>query len=225
MPTSDDGVRFCGVSEHMLEQARQNQYAWRNIRNLKVFLGDRVPGVGANMNEFWAHCKRNFDAIQTVCGLTFERTMDRDDAQICVLTRSIDGTGGTLAEHELPMGNDVTLRGWYDKGDAFTVQNPPPSKNVLWDAVFKHEICHGCGLSHTKTKGALMQAYYTPSVYELTKWEINELKTRYGDPIAPPTPDPVPGGGAGSGGDLTVTVSNGSVVLGSMVIPKLQFTQ
>jgi hypothetical protein len=187
--------KFCGVRELVIEEARRRQAAWVNKRHLKWYLADRLPGV--DLQALTGVYAQAWNAWQAVCGLTFSQTRSASQADLIILTRPIDGKGGTLAEHELPPGNDRPLRGWFDLGEQWHVGlSPPPSSKIDLLAVATHEFGHGLGLSHEPTRGvtALMDPFYNPSVRKPQAWDIAEVQRRYGKPIepVPDEPDPVP---------------------------------
>lgn len=185
-------VRFCGNSEQMMSEARKRAYQWRNKRKLAYFLASQVVGV----TEFSKTCQEAYNKISAVCGLSFEPAASLNVADIVIYTRKIDGPGGVLAEHELPPGNDQQIRGWIDKSDSYTNTIPPGNK-ILFPAVFLHESLHGCGLPHTNVPNSLMNPFYDPAIYNLTAWEIEQLKSLYGEPIVGPQEptNPAPAGG------------------------------
>lgn len=186
--------KFCGVRESLLEEARARQWQWNKKRRLRWFLGDRLTGIPlAELTAAYATAYANW---QRVCGLVFEQTTTSSNADIVILTRKIDGSGGTLAEHELPNGTDAQIRGWYDAGERWTTAKPPGNKiNLI--AVACHETGHGIGLSHTNRANNLLNPYYNPEISTPQEWDIAEAVSRYGPPVEEPKPvDPptTPGG-------------------------------
>lgn len=183
------GFRFCGVKESMLEEARRRQAAWNRKRRLRWYMADRLAGISLEtLTAAYAQAYANW---QSVCGLVFEQTFTSGDADVVILTRKIDGSGGTLAEHELPMGDDRQLRGWYDAGERWTTESPPGDKIDLI-AVATHETGHGIGLSHTSVPGSLLNPYYDPALRTPQQWDISEAQARYGPPVEEPKPIPSP---------------------------------
>jgi hypothetical protein len=198
------GYRFCGVSEAMIEEARRRELAWRSKRHLKWYLADRIPGVSLVM--LVAIYAEAFAAWQRVCGLTFSRVTAQSQADLIVLTRAIDGSGGTLAEHELPNGSDKPVRGWFDLGEKWHVgMDAPPQSKIDLLAVATHEFGHGIGLGHEPSRNvkALMDPFYDPDVRAPLAWDVAEAVRRYGKPIASPEPDPIPVPGTPS---LTINI-------------------
>ena len=190
----ETGFRFCGVRESLLEEARARQWAWNKKRRLKWYLADRLSGIPLDvLTAAYGEAYANW---QRVCGLVFEQTTTSSNADIVILTRKIDGSGGTLAEHELPNGTDQQIRGWYDAGEKWTTNSPPGNKiNLI--AVACHETGHGIGLSHTSIPGNLLNPYYDPAVMTPQQWDIAEATARYGPPVEEPkpvVPPTIPGG-------------------------------
>jgi hypothetical protein len=195
MGVAEGRIPFCGVREGQIEEARRRQLQWARKRHLKWHIADRLPGAALDaLTKIYAQA---WGAWQSVCGLTFSQTMSSSQADLIILTRAIDGGGGTLAEHELPPGNDRPLRGWFDLGERWHVgPAEPPSGKIDLLAVATHEFGHGIGLSHEPTRGvtALMDPYYNPEIRNPQAWDIAQAQARYGKPIepVPDEPDPVP---------------------------------
>ncbi len=178
-------LHFCGVKESLLEEARARQWQWNNKRRLKWYLADRLAGIP--LDVLVAAYGEAYANWQRVCGLVFEQTTTSSNADIVILSRKIDGAGGTLAEHELPNGSDKQIRGWYDAGEQWTTNNPPGRKiNLI--AVACHETGHGIGLSHTNKSGNLLNPFYDPAVMTPQSWDIAEAVARYGTPVEEPKP-------------------------------------
>lgn len=180
-------LRFCGISEPLIEEARRRQYKWNNKRRLKWFVADRIPGIP--LDALTATYAQAFAAWQAVCGLTFAQTTRQSEADFIILTRSIDGRSGTLAEHELPNGSDRPIRGWFDLGESWHVgESRPTGSKVDLLAVATHEFGHGIGLSHEGTRGikALLDPYYDPAVRVPQEWDIEQAQSRYGPPVEEP---------------------------------------
>ncbi len=186
--SSPQGFHFCGVKQSVLDAAKRRGrvYEWRNKRELNWYIGDRIPSISAK--DFTATFKRCFDDIQSVCGLAFTQVFSSSEADFKILTRPIDGDGGTLAEHELPVGDDRPLRGWWDTQEKWSVAYPP-GKLVYLPGVALHELLHGCGLDHTEKVRTLMNPYYDYKVHKIGDWEAKQLVDRYGQPIRPPKDD------------------------------------
>ncbi len=190
----ETGFRFCGVRESLLEEARRRTWQWNKKRRLKWYLADRLSGIPLDaLTAAYAEAYANW---QRVCGLVFEQTTTSSNADIVILTRKIDGSGGTLAEHELPNGTDQQIRGWYDAGERWATAKPAGNK-ILLPAVACHETGHGIGLSHTSVPGNLLNAYYDPNLSTPQQWDIAEAVARYGPPVEEPKPvNPTTPGGA-----------------------------
>lgn len=192
-------LRFCGVRESLIEEARRKQFQWRTKRHLRYFIADRIPGIP--MDAYRATLAAAFGVWPKVCGLTIEETAQQSLANIIVLTRPIDGNGGTLAEAELPPGDDRTLRMWLDLNERWhaSVNLSGPTSAALIDllAVAAHEAGHLIGLSHEQTRSvkALLDPFYDPAVRGPLEWDIEQAQRRYGPPVAqPPEPTPIPAG-------------------------------
>lgn len=172
---------FCGISDQLLVGAAIGQRKWSKTE-LYWCVVDYIPTVDNELQE--AVYRDAFRAWQRVCGLIFEQTRDPENADFLILTRNIDGANGTLAEHQLPYGNDAPLRGWFDIGDNW--------QKIDLLAVATHEFGHGIGLPHIRRAGNLMNPYYNPAIREPQADDISEARDRYGEPIAPVPPKPTP---------------------------------
>lgn len=178
---------FCGISQNLLELARTGQYRW-NKRDLAYCIYDRVPGLAAD--DFADVIGAGFKAWAEVCDLRFSAVIDYRKADFLVLARRIDGKGGVLAEHQLPPGNDMQLRGWLDIGENWNLD--------MLLGVWTHELGHGMGLSHTNVPKSLMNPFYNPAINTPQAWDVEAVQALYGaakpaNPTPPPVPAPTPG--------------------------------
>ena len=182
---------FCGCTEEQLAIGRRRGFVSKwNDRNLKWYIADRLPGV--SIDQLQRAYKAAFDAWQAVCGLTFTQTKNYNAADFIIQTRPIDGVNGTLAEHELPPGDDRPLRGWFDIGEHWDAELPLGPGQVDLVAVATHEFGHGIGLDHTNVPRSLLNPYYDPSIRTPQEADIREAQRRYGPPILQPEPEPAP---------------------------------
>ena len=180
-----EGIKICGVSEKVLEEARARQARWVNKKELNWYLADRLPGMALEVYVAAIHnCFQNW---QAVCGLVFKQTTDAAKADFMVRVRRIDGGSGILAEHELPMGGNQTLNGWFDSSERWVVSGTP-GQSIDLIAVGTHEFGHGIGLSHTNIPQNLLNPIYTPRIRTPQAWDIQEAQNRYGPAIAEPEP-------------------------------------
>lgn len=98
----------------------------------------------------------------------------------------VGSTGaGVLAYSYLPCGASQTSRMQqvYSRSTVWT-------RNLLLQVV-THEIGHALGLDHGPS-GALMQPTADGRITKLSDWDINQIRQRYGDPVAGKNPSPVP---------------------------------
>lgn len=215
---SESNQCYCGVTEQMLEDFRRRNplRKWQKT-HLRWYVADRLPGVG--QMEMLTAYRQSFAAWQSVCGLTFEQTKQHSLADLIILTRSIDGRNGTLAEHQLPPGNDMPLRGWFDIGEGWTVSSPPQRGKIDLVAVATHEFGHGIGISHIQSPRNLMNPVYDPGIRTPQQGDIDEATRRYGPPRQAPEPDPVPV--PGSDEPLTILIeTKGGQLYGPALVHK-----
>jgi hypothetical protein len=179
----DKPITFCGISENLLSLAATGKYRW-NKRDLAYCIYDRVPGIAAD--DFADVIGAGYKAWAAVCDLRFTQVTDYRKADLLVLARRIDRKGGILAEHQLPPGNDMQLRGWLDLAESWTLD--------MLLGVWTHELGHGVGLSHTNTPNSLMNPFWNPAISTPQTWDIEAVQSLYGapkpaNPTQPPAPD------------------------------------
>lgn len=187
-----DGLLFCGVCEEFLAARRDRKWAKGTVR---WFVADYLPGiVHAELEAVYRQAFKNW---ADVCGLKFEQVETAHASDYVIGSRNIDGTGGTLAESQLPYGNDAQIRAWLDTGDLWTLNSPPlvPQKISLL-SVATHEFGHGIGIGHIRAAGSLMNPYYYPALFAPQAADIAEALSRYGPSVQDPgtvgEPDDVP---------------------------------
>lgn len=179
-------ANFCGISENLLSLAATGRYRW-NKRDLAYCIYDRVPGIAAD--DFADVIGAGYKAWAAACDLRFTQVTDYRKADLLVLARRIDRKGGILAEHQLPPGNDMQLRGWLDLAESWTLD--------MLLGVWTHELGHGVGLSHTNTPNSLMNPFWNPAISTPQTWDIEAVQALYGaskpaNPTQPPV-QPSPG--------------------------------
>lgn len=183
---------FCGVRQSLIEEARRSELKWSK-RELAWCIADRIPGIP--VETLTAVYAAAWGAWAAVCDLRFQQVAESSRSDIVHLTRAIDGRSGTLAEAELPPGDDRRLRMWIDIGDRWHADSmlTPPTQGDLTDllAVVSHEGGHNLGLSHEPSARvtALMDPFYNRAIRKPQAWDIEEVQRRYGRPSAanPPT--------------------------------------
>ena len=181
-----NGHCYCGCTEAFLGRGRKVR-KWEK-RQLRWFIADWLPSL-LRVHQALAY-QAAFDQWARVCGLTFEQTTEREEADILFLTRPIDGINGTLAEAQLPYGNDEQLRVWLDVADNFSVQQPSPPDKIDLVTIVTHEAGHLMGLGHTNEPNNLMGKFYDPAIRSPQGDDIYEAQRRYGKPEQPPEPAP-----------------------------------
>lgn len=178
MKESQQRVCYCGVPERLFGRGGR-LLKWEK-RHLLWMIVDYIPTL-----EKAAQTKVYFAAFRgwsNVCGLTFGQTFEQGEADFLILTRPLDGPGGTLAEHQLPYGDDAQLWGRFDIGDDWSVSPTLPATKISLLSVATHEFGHGIGLPHISTPNSLMNAFYDPAIISPQAADIAEAVRRYGPP-------------------------------------------
>lgn len=191
-------IRFCNVPASRLQMAAEQVCAWPD-GNIPWAIVAALPSVPEA--EYDACFASVYAHIAKHCGITPTQATQARNARILSGVRRIDGSGGVLAESELPCGRVKTCNQWYDLGDNWSLQK---RQGTIWLwMVALHEILHALGLPHCENRGivAVMNPTYNPALDGLQPWDIQELQRRYGPPktvpvppVPQPTPTPTPGG-------------------------------
>jgi hypothetical protein len=183
--------RFCALPE--VAEARgqvckwpHKDVTWTVIAGLRrVADADLVAAYA----EAWARWAR-------VCGVRpVYRSNDRT-VNVLMGARNIDGSMGVLAESQLPcgVGSNGQLQQWYDTGEAWVISDTPGQREIDLIRVACHEIGHVIGLDHIPPSlgVALLNPTYSRNIKGPTGLDVQEARSRYGDPdiAQPPTPNP-----------------------------------
>jgi hypothetical protein len=171
--------RFCNMPDKMALSSCK----WNRLDVTWTIKGD-LPSV--QRNDFRSWCDQAWQQWMDVCGIRMHYT--EASADITILTRNIDGRNGTLAEAELPCGNQGPLRVWMDNAEVFGFSRG--AINPV--AVLCHEFGHSLGLSHTND-GGLMDPVYKGNITKPGgRAELALMKQNYGQPDHQPAPAPTP---------------------------------
>lgn len=178
---SDELIPFCAHADTTLD-ARDTRWSSAAVaRGLAWTLQGDLPGLAHA--AFLDTLRRAFTRISSVCGLTFREASG--DANIIVTTGPIDGASGILAQSALPPADPCEQR--YDSAEQW-------NKTINLLPVVLHELGHALGLQHDPQPGALLSAYYSPSIQDYTSRDIQRLQALYGPPVVkPPDPPGIPG--------------------------------
>ena len=192
-----EGKRICGWNDDVLLQlqasARRGISKW-NKRHLLVYVAGSLPGIDKDLQV--AEMRLALDDIEANCGITFEFTNDKSEADFIEYSKRIDGRGGTLAYHYLPNGDDRPLTGTLDTSEGWDADMSDGLSGISLKGVWEHEGLHGLGLPHApRGSGALMLPYYSSSILSIQSWDRRELVRRYGPPKEKPDPPDVPPAG------------------------------
>jgi hypothetical protein len=147
------------------------------------------PLPGTTLSELEDVFGKALDAWQRVCALRATYSMGNDQANIVISHRRIDGPLGTLAESELPCGNNPRqCRQWYDNGDKWSYRLQPSRGYTSLLITGTHELGHAIGISHIG-KGNIMQPMYDVTISVPQAGDIAEAQARYPGNT---DPDPIP---------------------------------
>jgi len=201
---TDGGLLFCGVSD---QQWAINgvDYKWAVNRGLTWSLGtSKIGAIGEQ--DLKAVFDQIFNEIADFCDFEVTYSPNHRTANFVVMQRRLDGPGGVLAQHGIPMpGNNqfTQVYGEYDDSERFGIfDGPPPQKGMIdIRRTGRHEVSHGGGLGHRPfVRGqspALMDPTYSDIIYQFQQPDIAEWVRRYGKskrnnaplPPAPPVGD------------------------------------
>lgn len=183
----------CGCPEFFAEEASDRLNKWGD-HDLTYFIQGRDSDLSSGV---WDNTiAQAFGQISAVCPLKFTPVTSINKANFVVAVGrgskdNFDGPSGTLAWHELPSSFSFKGQLWgkYDLDETWTVNG----RGIKLLNVATHELVHGCGLTHSNVKTALMAPFYSP---DISKPQYNDdiarLQARYGKVDTTPTPVPEP---------------------------------
>lgn len=154
----------CGVRENAL---RGGVGKWAKT-NLTYALANYVDGIPIDAQDkiFAAGC----DAWSRVCGLSFKRTGDQQNADLLLSVSAerredFGRRNGVLAWAELPPSDDWDdqLRIKFDDAELWRAASGTGAGVILLN-VWTHELGHAIGLDHSRIASALMAPYYAAEV-------------------------------------------------------------
>jgi hypothetical protein len=194
----------CGCPEFLAEEANEKLIRWGRT-DLTYFIASRDGDLSVDVWD--AVIAQAFAQISAVCGLTFTKVTSQNKANFVLgvgrgSRDNFDGSSGTLAWYELPSSTAYQgqLFGKFDADELWTVNG----RGIKLLNVATHEILHGCGLTHSSVKTALMAPFYSPDIAKPQQNDdIARLQARYGKPqnqpeppvtppVPPSNPDPAP---------------------------------
>lgn len=176
--------RVCGLPDRMDLGGRVCMWG---RRDLTCAWAGQLAGL--TDSDVVAAIQRAWSAWHAVCGIQVAMTTDQRSASIVVTSRRIDGPANTLAQAELPCGQDRQRPVEVDAQEPWVTVLDPPRYRVSLVLTLIHEFGHSLGLPHGPP-GAIMQATYDSSIKRPQAWDIAEVQQRYGAARATPTPTP-----------------------------------
>src|SRR5574341_750986 len=154
---------------------------------------------GVTEDEFRAAFTWAFEQWASVSTLDCPEARQAVNARILAYAHSFDGSGGILADSEMPCGHVSHCRQRYDNGEKWDTKWPPSGNGVNLHLVALHEIGHAFGIPHAPAGIVdVMSPTLQSQLRGLTPWSIQEIQRRYGRRTTPsptPTPTPIPGSG------------------------------
>jgi hypothetical protein len=196
----------CGCPEFFAEEATDRLNKWGSNK-LTYYIHGRDSDLSSGVWD--ATIAGAFGQITDVCNLQFTKVDSISKANFVLgvgrgSRDNFDGPSGTLAWHELPSSFSYKGQLWgkFDLDETWTING----RGIKLLNVATHEIIHGCGLTHSSVKTALMAPFYSSDLAKPQhNDDITRLQARYGKPLVDipeptpvpvptPTPVPVPGG-------------------------------
>lgn len=207
---------FCRVQPEQLALAENLTSKWPD-KNLPWTVMNELPNV--SFADLKAAADSGFNWWMKCCGLKPVYTAQPQDARLRIYTAKIDGSGGVLADCELPYQGAQFVRMRLDVGEDWDVGLTPVQRKINLAFVISHEGGHGIGLGHAPqgTKNR-MAPVYDPTVVNAGSWDAAQSQARYGQavlvptPTPAPTPQPTPSGGFDMGGLLTTLLKLAPVI-------------
>lgn len=175
-------IRRCGVKTGSSRGAQVKLHTNRP----KVFIRHRLQN-SLLRDKFDEKLLAGLNLWSAVADIVFSLTNNEGDAQIEVQTKQIDGPSNTLAYAYFPMGPGYRLPLVFDTTEAWEEASGPDFETTAC-----HEGGHNLGIDHDPTALGIMAAFYNPRIQVPTsKWEIDQVVSRYGAPkVQPPPTDP-----------------------------------
>lgn len=193
---SQGGVLFCGVTAEAFEIDGVT-YKWPVTEGLTWSLqSSRLGAIGEQ--DLKAMYAQIFDEIAQVIDFRVEYTHNWRTANFLLAVVRLDGRGGTLAQHGIPMPHfreSDQLVGQFDDSEIWDIFDGPRPGKIDARRVGRHEILHGFGLGHGKVdpqNPALIEPRYSEHVWDFQERDKAELLRRYrpAKPASPPAPLP-----------------------------------
>jgi hypothetical protein len=200
----------CGCPDEFILEAKEQIRAW-GTHKLTYCIKNRDRDLSANA---WDDAiARALASWTAVCDLQFTRVNLVNSANFIFDIGSgrgsnFDGPGGTLAWAQLPPNGRYKgqLLCKHDAGETWTTSRN--KRGILLENVTCHEVGHLLGLTHSRSRGALMAPYYSPNVRNpQANDDISRIQRLYGKPKGgtnPPPKPPSPGNGGEEGESLTL---------------------
>jgi hypothetical protein len=191
--TTLNELHFCGNTEEVnLDQRRRwmnrdsdNPITFWFMGGMKRIPTPKIKQVIQEAANKWA----------AICDLSFREANGSRDADLLIITKHLDGPGGTLADQQLPRGDNRQLLMRLDNERFIISDQPNTGSNVDLRRVVLHELGHGIGIGHLSSGNVLQPSY--GRYVELQKDDIEAAQFLYGkkpttDPDPNPDPDPDP---------------------------------